>query len=293
MTMMATEPETATRDDRTAGAGAALFWTDEKRFLFDLRGWVCLPAVLTEEEIAACKGHIDRIHDAPGTIDPVFQSRPGLGGPLQELLDHPAVVEILRDIINPDVVTNEGAEAYGFRCESNFVYRLPANLDRKGVGPHRGTSHAPGPHEYSYRDGRIYSGQTRVVWELNPVDERGGGTRFLTGSHKANLAAPESVREDGALFDSYTCPAGSLLIFCERTLHAGDTWPNPDWPRMSVFNCYNHHNCQVHKMNITHEMVMAMPPRRRTLFRGAWEWWNRKEGGSLKNAYYDEDNRCL
>jgi Phytanoyl-CoA dioxygenase (PhyH) len=280
---------TATTKETRGDARAASGWTEEKRFLFDLRGWVCIPAVLAEAEIAACKAHIDRIQDAPETIEPIFQSRPGLSGPLQELLDHPAVAEILSDIINPEV----DGEAYGFRCESNFIYRLRANPDRTGGHSHRGTRQAPGPHEYSYRDGRIYSGQTRVVWELNPVDERGGGTRFLTGSHKANLLVPESVQRDAALFDTYTCPAGSLLVFCERVLHSGATWSNRDWPRMSVFNCYNHHNCQVHKMNVTHEMVMAMPPKRRTLFRGAWEWWNRKEGGRLNNAYYSEENRSL
>lgn len=269
-------------------------WTAERRFLFDLKGWVCIPSVLSAAEIDACKAQIDRIKDQPDSIDPLFQSRPGLSGPLQELLDHPVLVDVLRDIIAPDVVEPEhDAEAYGFRVESNFIYRLPYNPDRSGVHAHRGTKSVAGPHVYRYHDGRIYSGQTRAVWELNEVRHGDGGTRFLSGSHKANLPVPESVNS-GELshFETYACPPGSLLLFCERVMHAGATWRNEAWPRMSVFNCYNHYNAQVHKMNISHEMVMAMPPKRRTLFRGVWEWWN-NPGGRRANSFYAEDNRII
>ncbi|MBT3266479.1 hypothetical protein HN371_04955 [Candidatus Poribacteria bacterium] len=266
-------------------------WTEERRFLFDLKGWVCFPSVLTGDEVDACKQHIDRIYDDPDSIDPVFRSRPGLSGPLQDLLDHPVLAEVLSDVIAPDVED----KAHGFRCESNFTYRLRANADRQFVRAHTGTKPAPGPHEYRYVDGGIYSGQTRAVWELNPVGENGGvGTRFLSGSHKRNLAIPAAISDaDSPYFETYSCPPGSLLVFCERVLHLGSLWLNDAYPRMSVFNCYNHYNVQVHKMNITHEMVMAMPEKRRTLFRGAWEWWNRGAEGRLNNSYYDEDNRAL
>jgi hypothetical protein len=54
MTMMAAEPEAA---KETIHAGAASFWTEDRRFLFDLKRWACIPGVLTEDEIAACKEH--------------------------------------------------------------------------------------------------------------------------------------------------------------------------------------------------------------------------------------------
>ncbi|MEO2003426.1 MAG: hypothetical protein ABGY41_04960 [Candidatus Poribacteria bacterium] len=265
-------------------------WTEERRFLFDLKGWVCFPSVLSEDEVGACKEHLDRMNDDPSSIDPVFQSRPGLSGPLQDLLDHPVLAEVLGDIIAPDV----DGQAYGFRCESNFTYRLRASPDRKFVRAHSGTKPTPSPHEYRCVDGKIYSGQTRAVWELNPVGEDGGtGTRFLSGSHKRSLDIPAAVSDaDAPYFETYACPPGSLLVFCERVLHLGSPWLNEAYPRMTVFNCYNHYNVQVHKMNITHEMVMSMPEKRRTLFRGAWHWWNRGSEGRLENSYYDEDNRA-
>ena len=265
-------------------------WGDEQRFVFDLKGWVALPGVLSGEELASCRAYLDQIQDDPEATDPLYRNRPGLGGPLQELLDHPVLVDVMRDIIGPDVED----QAYGFRVESSFLYRLPANPDRKPVHAHRGTNLVPSPHGYQYADGRIYSGQTRAVWELNGVDERGGGTRFLSGSHKANFEVPDRLKApDSPLWESYTCPPGTLLVFCERVMHTGAVWTNLDWPRMSVFTCYNHLNCQVHKMNVTHEQVMAMPEKRRTLFRGVWDWWNRGAEGSTKNNWYGEDNRCL
>ena len=72
----------ATTKETRGDARAASGWTEDKRFLFDLRGWVCIPGVLTEGEIAACKAHIDRIHDDPESIDPIFQSVPEAGRPL-------------------------------------------------------------------------------------------------------------------------------------------------------------------------------------------------------------------
>ena len=36
--------------------------------------------------------------------------------------------------------------------------------------------------------GQIYSGLTRVVFELNPVKKGQGGTSFLSGSHKLNFS---------------------------------------------------------------------------------------------------------
>ena len=248
-------------------------WTEERRFLFDLKGWVCIPSVLTEDENEACKAQINLLNDHPDQIDPLFQSRPGLSGALQELLDHPVLADVLREVIAPDM-----GDAYGFRCESNFTYRLRPNPNRNVGNSHTGTGITPSPHEYRVGDGKIYSGQTRAVWEFNPVGENGGvGTRFLSGSHKKNFTIPDGVRaQDSPRWETYSCPPGSLLVFCERVLHTGSHWNNADYPRMSVFNCYNHVNCQVHKMNITHEMVMSMPEKRRTLFRGAWEWWNRQ-----------------
>ena len=60
--------------------------------------------------------------------------------------------------------------------------------------------------------GRVHSGLTRVIWELNPVTLESGGTRFLTGSHKSAFVRPEELStQDHEAYDTYQCPAGSCV----------------------------------------------------------------------------------
>ena len=67
--------------------------------------------------------------------------------------------------------------------------------------------------------GRVHSGLTRVVWELNPVTKTSGGTRFFTGSHKSAYIRPAELNTpDSGAFDTYECPAGSAIIFTEVTV---------------------------------------------------------------------------
>ena len=150
---------------------------------------------------------------------------------------------------------------------------------------------------YQVAGGKIYSGLTRVVWELEDVKAGMGGTLFLTGSHKAhfNYGGPDPYeaniggspweQEMRAAMEDYSCPAGSALIFTESLAHASNEWTNPDNPRCAVFNCYNSLWAQWHKLNLTHEAIAAMPPKRRSLFRGVWQHSGNNE--------YSEDNRSL
>ena len=88
--------------------------TDDQRFVFDLKGWICIPNVLSEIETEAVRQHIIQLKTDPESIDPL--ERYSLAGPAQILLDHPVVVGVLRDILEGD----RGDECYGFRCENSF-----------------------------------------------------------------------------------------------------------------------------------------------------------------------------
>ena len=63
--------------------------TDEQKFFLDLKGWITLPAVLDDSEIeemkAAVYGGAKQSYEAP----------------LDRLLDHPAIVGILSEILRP------------------------------------------------------------------------------------------------------------------------------------------------------------------------------------------------
>ena len=199
------------------------------------------------------------------------------------MLDHPVVVGVLRDILEGD----RGDECYGFRCENSFS--TIRQKGQAGPGPHGGHWH--GPHGYRvYRD-RIYSGLTRVVWELNPVETGDGPTAFISGTHKMNFSLPESYnKHDSPLLETYSCPAGSVVIFTENTTHAGMTWNSDKHDRIAILNCYNAGLVQYHKMNLPYDVIAAMPPKRQTLFRGVWQhdFANQKP-----NNFFNEENMAL
>ena len=202
--------------------------TDEQKFFFDLRGWILLPSVLSDAEIETMKAEC------------YAGARNGYEGALQDLLDHPAVAGILTEILSEEPFDLE--ECYGFRCENSFVSVRPPGWKPSAGGamPHvvRPPQQANAM-RYQAAGKKIFSGLTRVVWELEEVEAGMGGTSFLSGSHKAhfnyggpNLWSPNiggSPWEDGmrAAMEDYSCPAGSAVIFTESLAHASNDWTNP------------------------------------------------------------------
>ena len=62
--------------------------TPEQKFFFDLRGWIVLPAVLELKEIEEMKAEV------------YGGARNSYQGQLQYLLDHPAIVGVLSEILS-------------------------------------------------------------------------------------------------------------------------------------------------------------------------------------------------
>ncbi|MBD03217.1 MAG: hypothetical protein CME24_02600 [Gemmatimonadetes bacterium] len=264
--------------------------TDEQRFFYDLRGWILLPAVLTADEIEPLKAEV------------YGGARQSYEGKLQELLDHPAIVGVLSEILSEDPFIHDGC--YGFRCEGSFTTVRPPGWDTSERGDN-GLPHVVRPPQqanamrYQVAGGRIFSGLTRVVWELEEVKDGQGCTTFLSGSHKAhfgyggpnkwapNIGGSLWEQQMRDMMDGYSCPAGSAAIFTESLIHAANDWTNPDNPRCAVFNAYNSVWSQWHRTNLSHETIMSMPEKRRTLFRGTWQL------GAGGNREYGEDNRAM
>ena len=182
----------------------------EQKFFFDLNGWILLPAVLTDAEITVMKQEV-----AAG-------AKQAYQGELQNLLDHDGIVDFLTEILAISPYPLD--DAYGFRCEhSHISVRPPGWQDDADF---RGTSvpHVVEPPQqanamrYQVAGDKIFSGLTRVVWELEEVKSGSGGTTFLSGSHKAHFSygGPDPYRQnvsDSAWEESlraamvgYSCP---------------------------------------------------------------------------------------
>ena len=233
--------------------------TEHDRVVFDLKGYIVKPAVLNKEEVEVLKEFVLRQKNEPESLPPHERCLPG--GPFAQLIDHPVVMSVLLNVIDPDIEK--------IRLENVFL-----NYREMGEGkwqPHAGGRTTNPNYAYNFHDGRIYAGMTRVVWELTEVLENKGGTCFIPGSHKANYnirtnpIASIDARDSG-LWESYSCPAGSLIIFSEAVRHSADFWQNPNNPRMSIFCAYNHINVRHHKPDIPPGVIEKLAPKHQRFF---------------------------
>ena len=233
------------------------------RVVFDLKGYIVKPAVLNEAEVKVIKEFVLQQKNHPESLPPQERHLPG--GAVAKLIDHPAVMEVLFDVIDSDV--NK------IRLENVFLsYREPGEGEWK---PHAGGRTTNPNYAYNFYDGRIYAGMTRVVWELNEVIEGKGGTCFIPGSHKANYNIRTNPvasidRRDSGLWESYSCPAGSLIIFSEALRHSADFWQHPHDPRVAIFCAYNHINVRHHKPSTPAEVIDGLSAKQQRFFRDVY-----------------------
>ena len=234
--------------------------TDEEKFRFDLSGFLVRPAILSKDEVDAIVDQLDRIKHNPASLPPEHRAIPG--GAASVLIDHPKVIEVLHQLIGPDV-----------RMESTFfVWREK--------GQEHGGLHGGGPCQadpifgYRVNNGRIHAGMVRVVFELTDVSKNDGGTHFIAGSHKANFAMhPDHMSlEDGKrspFLMTYECPAGSAIFFTENLCHAGPVWQR-ETPRIAVLNAYAYLATHWHRLRIPPEVLNGLPREKQAYFREPW-----------------------
>ena len=123
------------------------------------------------------------------------------------------------------------------------------------------------------------------------VEPGDGPTAFISGTHKMNFSLPKThSQHDSPLSETYSCPAGSAIIFTENTTRASMTRNSEKNNRVAILNCYNTGLVQYHKMNLPYEIIETMPAKRQTLFRGVWQhdFANQKP-----NNFFNEENMAL
>ncbi|MBP97379.1 phytanoyl-CoA dioxygenase [Candidatus Poribacteria bacterium] len=259
--------------------------SEEQKYLFDLKGWITLPGLLDSKTVDRVRHHQMAFLYQRDSLP--LEERDNHGGDSQILLDHPSVVGILNEIISHQALASE--DCYGFRFDHTYTSHRKAGHDN--FNPHGGGglfNFSGNSHTYQMQKGQIHAGLIRVVWELNEVELGDGGTLFLSGSHKTAFPRPESLsNRESPLWETYACPAGSAVIFTEALCHTGTRWTNTDRDRLSLFTCYNTVNAKWGKGCPPSEVILSLPPKRQTLFRGVWHGMT--EVPQI-NKYYDEAN---
>ena len=244
--------------------------TSKQKYDFDRKGWLLIPSVLSEEEITEMRDFCKRLKTDKNNIPK--PQRCGLGGPLQKLADHPVVVGFLNEFLAYPPVVSE--VCYGFRLEETEIKYGDATEDRASEKtPHKGNGlfRLPGDsHIYRCVPGRGWSGLTSVIWELSDINETENDFRFITGSHKSAYQLPKTMyTEDTSMWETYSCPAGSVLFITESlTQKIEDPSPdNPDLNRIRIFNLYNTLASRWSNWLPHPELLEEMPEKRQSLFR--------------------------
>ncbi|QGQ99040.1 hypothetical protein EHS13_31270 [Paenibacillus psychroresistens] len=266
--------------------------TEEQKFLFDLKGYIVFPNVFTDEQVAAMKEQVEQINQAKQNRSAAEQ-RAGIvqgstipGGPTEVILSNPIVKGTLHHLIGPDV-----------RLDQVFsVVREQGQGDIQG--PHQGGPMRNPHFHYHFTQGQSYSGLTRMVVELNAVGKDDGGTVFLPGSHKANLAVPASLQEKKISypfpFEGYEAPAGSVVFFSENTCHAGPVWTNPNHPRVAILFAFCNIGMRWHRYsNVTQAVIDKLGPEARWYFRDVWPWDNSGANEGRNQLLVNEDGTYI
>ena len=261
--------------------------TQKQKYDFDRNGWLLIPSILSDADIAEMLEFCQRLHEAPERIHE--SERCTLGGPLQKLADHPVVVGFLNEFLAYPPAASE--DCYGFRLEETTPSFAETPSQTQSV-LHKGNGlfRLPGDsHLYRCVPGRGWSGLTRAVWELTEVTHETNSLRFITGSHKAAYPAPEAVQNPNSpLWETYQCPPGSLFLLTESMTQMQVQPKSAEC--ISISNLYNTVASRWSNWRPHPQLLEAMPPKRQTLFRGTYAGGNVVNGdfGQRTSAYREE-----
>jgi len=186
--------------------------TDAERYSFDLQGFMVRRGALTSSEVRLLRLAVVELGlgRAGASIQSQrFNGHLGRDAAFRNLLDHPAVLEVVLELCGPNARLDH---AYG-------IIMAPGSA---GLSLHGGgTPHDPAQY-YRVEGGRMFNGLLAVQWAL--VDHRPGEGGFgcIPGSHKANFALPRDV--DPALVAEVALAAGDFVVFSEALTHCTIPW---------------------------------------------------------------------
>lgn len=258
----------------------------EEQYLFDLNGYLVIENVLTEKEVVVANQAIDKNKDRI-RIRPTEQTLAGgsskltgqhgrgeLGGllnldppwcdPFRQMLAHPKLIPYLNEILGR-----------GFRMDHK-TFLLSMENGTEGFIFHGSSGPGFDPNQYYiFRNGRMHNGLTVVIFQLTDVNQGDGGLIVIPGSHKSNIACPESIRRYEKHVENVrqiTSKAGSVVIFTEAVTHGTLPWTT-DNPRRSVMTRYT-------AGNMAYVPAYPVP-----------DWANERQRSVMEPPYHSSLNR--
>ena len=204
--------------------------SEREKFLFDLRGFVVVPNVLSHDECEALIRLADEIWPRQPEDGP-FRRFNGISSWGQQFVD----------LMDDDKLLPYLVELVGSRLRIDHDYCI---FMHKGAGSnalHGGPWRYESDHWYRYHDGVMRNGLTVATWNLTDIGPGDGGFACVPGSHKSNFDAgdiPEEVRSFERPVEYVVQPAGEAgdaLIFTEAVIHGTMPWRSSTERRTLLF----------------------------------------------------------
>jgi len=226
-----------------------------ERYFFDVNGYLVLDGVLGPEEARRLNDVVGSRRLPPG--DSIASQRFGeelllWDRGLRDLLDHPAVLPRLRDLL-------------GDNLRRDHAYGIAMATETSGLGLHGGATPWDPSQYYLHRGGAMFSGLTTVTWSLVDAGAGHGGFGCIPGSHKAAEPLPDRVPADWVT--EVPLAAGSVLIFTEALTHCTLPWRAPYERRAILVKYAPGHLAWLGHKEPPADLWRALTPAQRRLFR--------------------------
>ncbi len=226
--------------------------TDAERFRFDLHGFLVRRAALSPGDVAALNAAVDVLdvpRPGPDLASQRFSGFLPIARRFRDLIDHPAVLEIVRETCGPHV-------------RLDHVYGIVMERHTAGLGLHGGgTPFDPAQH-YRADAGRIRTGLMAAQWALVDHPPGGGGFVCVPGSHKSAFPLPSTF--DRELAVQIPLAAGDVVVFTEALTHGTLPWQGTEQRRTLLYK-YSPGNSAYSNVQWPAELVAACTDRQRLL----------------------------
>jgi ectoine hydroxylase-related dioxygenase (phytanoyl-CoA dioxygenase family) len=210
--------------------------TDREKWFFDHHGFLHLPKVVSDDDIARMIELGDRWHDTPlEDLPPPLTSTSRTGDRSETIAHwinhiHYADEVFQRLVLNPEIMRVVIALTRGTPCLVDTAltknYKTSDDI----------TFHAAGK-DYGVEHGAPHAGFLNAGISLVDVPE-GTGFVCLPGSHKRHFEPPEiSIYEGPPTVINVPVRAGDCVVFTEALYHGARRWTE-DYPRYTIFNRY-------------------------------------------------------
>ena len=214
-----------------------------QQYLFDLQGYIVIENALNPKEVARLNALIDAQNLPSPEAYPRFGSAPAgpgfldWGKPFCDLLDHPAILPIMRLRLGDAFRLDRLYGMYMTRGQSYGVL----HADYGATAPQ--SQVRPGEY-FPFRANQIYEGFIVVAWALSDSGGEHGGFCCIPGSHKSNFRLPQQIQDNPAASPNVVIPempAGSVILFTESLTHGTADWLAPHQRRTLLYKyCVSH-----------------------------------------------------